>query len=150
MYDPVGPSLPRIAGTYVTTIVLTYANTLDTRTDTLLGVITLPNTDRRGGFLGRYRIGTELGLFGGVLFPSGNVQVGTFGPAPQPIARVATLRAMYPECDFSRVGTGPMLGALRGDSLLVTGFASIPCTSARDPLAVDLTTSLDLQFVGVR
>lgn len=150
MYDPIGASLPRIAGDYATTIALDYANASDTLTDTLLALITLPGVGERGDFLGRYRIGTEVGLFGGVLFPSGRVELPTFGPSPGPIARVMAVRTLYPQCDFTRVGTGPMIGDLHGDSLQVTGLAAIPCASLRDPSVVDLTTTLRLEFVGVR
>jgi hypothetical protein len=150
MYDPIGPSLPRIAGAYVTTVVVEYSNARDTRADTLRAVITLPNVDDRGGFLGRYRIGTEVGLFGGVLFPSGRIEVPTFGPAPQPIARVMAVQLLYPQCDFTRVGTGQMLGELRGDSLHVTGIAFVPCRGIQDPSVFDLTTTLTLLFTGLR
>ncbi|MGH7700709.1 MAG: hypothetical protein ACREMJ_09375 [Gemmatimonadales bacterium] len=150
IYDPIGPSLPRLAGDYATTITIAYQNSLDTRADTLFAVITLPNVGRRGNFMGQYVIGTEVGPFGGLLFPSRRIELPTFGPGPQPIAQVASVRALYPQCDFSRVGTGQLLGELRGDTLLVTGQASLPCTSESDPAAVDLTTSLRLDFFGVR
>jgi hypothetical protein len=85
-----------------------------------------------------------------VLFPSGRIEVPVFGPAPDPIARVMAVRALYPQCDFTRVGTGQMLGALRGDSLHVTGIASVPCRGLQDPSVVDLTTTLTLLFTGSR
>jgi len=127
-YDPAGPPVPRIDGTYAAMIVLGLENTIEIRSDTFTAAITIHGTGYRGHFAGTYTIvRSDSGPFGGVISPDGSVVVTEFGTPPKPIAGVAFIRNLYPWCDFPRFGTGPMPGALSGDSLLVDGRGSVPC-----------------------
>src|SRR5438552_2840795 len=109
-YDPAGPPVPRIDGTYSATIVTTLANTIELRSDTFTAALTVRGTGYRGQFVGTYDIArSDSGPFAGVVSPDGSVVVTNFGTPPKPIAGVAFIRNLYPWCDFPRLGTGPML-----------------------------------------
>ena len=149
-YDPAGPAVPSIDGTYATTIVIDYSNYLETRTDTLAGSIMLRNTHYRGQFDGAYRIADDSGSVAGVLRPEGTLVVTDFGAPPKPIADVGALRQLYPWCDFPRLGTGPLPGQLLADSLLVDGSASVPCFYHLFGQIVEIGTDLRLRIIGVR
>ena len=51
-YDPAGPPVPRIDGTYAAMIVLKLENTMEIRTDTFTAAITIRGTGYRGHFGG--------------------------------------------------------------------------------------------------
>lgn len=127
-YDPSGPPVPRIDGTYAALIVMTLDNVIETRSDTFTAAITLHGTGYRGHFVGTYDIAqSDSGPFAGMISPDGGLIVTEFGTPPKPIAGVAFIRNLYPWCDFPRFGTAPMSGALSGDSLRVDGRGSVPC-----------------------
>jgi hypothetical protein len=149
-YDPAGPPVPSIDGTYATVIAIDYSNHLETRTDMLVASIILRDTHYRGQFDGTYRISDDSGRFAGVLRPESALVVTDFGAPPKPIAYVGALRRLYPWCDFPRLGTGPLPGRLRGDSLLVDGSASVPCFYHLFGQIFEIGTELRLRIIGVR
>ena len=127
-FDPAGPPVPDIAGTYTGTAVIRLANTFESRTDTLTIELTLRNTGYRGGITGTYHVAMgDTGPFGGTMLTNGSLTVFVFGEPPKPIAGIAAVRNRYPWCDFTRLGIGPMPGTFRGDSLFVDGQGSLPC-----------------------
>jgi len=149
-YDTAGPPVPSINGTYTSTIAVSLANDLELRSDTLLAWITLRDVHYRGHFEGTYRTALgDSGRFAGVERPESTVVVDVFGAPPKPIAYVLGLRVLYPWCDFPLLGTGPLTGRLRGDSLLLDGQGSLPCRyQGAGPFV--LKTELALSVVGVR
>lgn len=150
-YDTAGPAVPSIDGTFATTIAISYANHIELRSDTLSAWITLRDIHYRGRFEGTYR--TELGdsgLVAGAQRQDSALNVNVFGAPPKPIAYVMAMRQLYPWCDFPRLGTGPLLGHLRGDSLLLDGQGSLPCFYQLEGLSVPIGTGLHLRIVGVR
>lgn len=150
-YDTAGPAVPSIDGTYVTTIALSFANDLELRSDTLFASITLRDVHYRGHFEGTYRTALgDSGRFAGVERPESTLVVDVFGAPPKPIAYVLALRALYPWCDFTRLGTGPLSGRLAGDSLLVDGQGSLPCHYDLGGGPFELRTDLRLRLVGIR
>lgn len=150
-YDTAGPPVPSIDGTYATRIAVSFANDLELRTDTLLAWITLRDIHYRGHFEGTYRTALgDSGLFAGVERPESTLVVDVFGAPPKPIAYVLALRVLYPWCDFPRLGTGPLTGRLRSDSLLLDGQGSLPCRYDLGGGPFELKTDLQLRLVGVR
>jgi len=149
-YDPAGPTVPSIDGTYATTIAIDYRNYIETRADTLVASIVLRDTHYRGHFDGAYRIAEDSGSFAGVMRPEGTLVVTDFGAPPQPIIHVGALRRLYSWCDFPRLGMGPLPGELRGDSLLIDGSVSVPCFYQVFGPIVEIGTELRLHLVGVR
>ena len=150
-YDPAGPPVPRIDGTYAAMIVLKLENTMEIRTDTFTAAITIRGTGYRGHFGGTYAIaGSDSGPFAGVVATNSSVMVTEFGTPPKPIAGVAFIRNLYPWCDFPRLGTAPMPGALSGDSLWVDGHGSVPCFYHLADSVANLTTEIYLQLRASR
>ena len=150
-YDTAGPAVPSIDGTFATTIALSYANHLELRSDTLTAWITLRDIDYRGRFEGTYRTALgDSGLVAGAERPESTLVVNVFGAPPKPIAYVMAVRQLYPWCDFPRLGTGPLLGRLRGDSLLLDGEGSLPCFYQFAGTPVEIGTTLRLHIVGIR
>src|SRR5437867_2181252 len=92
-YDPAGPPVPRIDGTYAARIVLRLENTIEIRSDTFTAAITIHGTGYRGHFTGNYAVArSDSGPFGGVISPDGSLVVTEFGTPPKPIAGVAFIR----------------------------------------------------------
>jgi hypothetical protein len=149
-YDSAGPPVPSIDGTYAAAIVIDYSNYFEARTDTLVASIALRDTHYRGHFDGAYRIADDSGSVAGILRPEGTLVVTEFGAPPQPISHVAALRQRYAWCDFTRMGSGPLPGQLRGDSLLLDGSASLPCFYQVFGETVEIGTELRLHISGVR
>lgn len=149
-YDSAGPPVPNIDGTYATAIAIDYSNFFETRTDTLVASIILRDTHYRGHFDGAYHIADDSGSFAGVLRPEGTLVVTDFGAPPKPIAYVGALRRLYSWCDFPRLGTGPLLGQLRGDTLLIDGTATVPCFYHLFGQIPEIGTELRLRIIGVR
>ncbi len=149
-YDIAGPPVPSVDGTYATIIAVSYANTLEVRSDTLLASITLRDTHFRGNFDGTYRTAFgDTGRFAGTERPESTLVVTDFGAPPKPIAYVMGLRRIYPWCDFPHLGTGALEGRLRSDSLLAAGQGLLPCFYRLDSLLV-VKTELHVQIVGLR
>jgi hypothetical protein len=150
-YDTAGPPVPSIDGTYVTTIAISYANYIELRSDTLTTWITLHDIHYRGNFEGTYRTALgDSGQVAGVERPERTLVVNVFGAPPKPIAYVLALRQLYPWCDFTRLGTGPLPGRLRGDSLLLDGQGSLPCFYQLAGTPVEIGTELKLHIIAVR
>ena len=150
-YDTAGPTVPSIDGTYATVIAVSYANHIELRSDTLLAWLTLRDVHYRGHFEGTYRTAFgDTGRFAGVERPDSTLVVDVFGAPPKPIAYITGLRQLYPWCDFPRLGTGPLPGRLRGDSLLVEGQGSVPCFYQLYGTPVEIGTELRLRIVGIR
>ena len=127
-FDPAGPPVRDIAGTYAGTAVIRLVNTFETRSDTFPITLSLRNTGYRGGITGSYRTAMgDTGPFSGTMRTNDSLNIYVFGDPPNPIAGVAAIRARYPWCDFSRMGIGPIPGTFRGDSLLVDGEGSVAC-----------------------
>ncbi len=149
-YDIAGVPVPNIDGTYATTIAVSYANYLELRSDTLTASIRLRDIHYRGQFEGTYRTALgDSGLVAGAERPESTLVVNVFGAPPKPIAYVIAIRRLYPWCDFPRLGTGPLLGRLRGDSLLLDGEGSAPCFYQL-PTPVEVGTTLRVHIVGTR
>lgn len=150
-YDPAGPPVPRIDGTYASTIVVSLANEVESRGDTFAATIAMRGTGYRGQFVGTYHIApSDSGPIAGAEILNGSLTVTEFGTPPKPIAGVASIRALYPWCDFPRLGTGPMPGSLRADSLVVVGGGSVPCIYQVGGQVLNLTTAVRVQLAGVR
>jgi len=150
-YDTAGPAVPSIDGTYTTTIAISYENYVAMRNDTLTAWITLRDLHYRGRFDGTYRTALgDSGLFAGDERPEGTLVVNVFGALPKPIAYVMAVRQLYPWCDFPRLGTGPLLGRLGGDSLLVDGEGSVPCFYKFADTPFEIATTIRLHIVGIR
>jgi hypothetical protein len=127
-FDPAGPPVRDISGTYAATVVTRLANAFQIRSDTFPVTLDIRNTGVRGGFAGTYRTAAgEAGPFGGTLHRDDSLILYVFGAPPKPIAGVGYIRDLYPWCDFSRLGIDPIPGAVRGDSLFVNGHGSVPC-----------------------
>jgi hypothetical protein len=150
-YDTAGPAVPSIDGTYATKITISYANYVELRRDSLTAWITLRDIHYRGRFEGTYRTPLgDSGLFAGAERPESTLVVNVFGAPPKPIAYVMAVRQFYPWCDFPRLGTGPLLGRLRGDSLLLDGQGAVPCFYQFAGTTVEIATTLQLHIVGIR
>src|SRR5213593_2029969 len=79
-FDPVGPPVRDIAGTYAGTAVIRLANTFESRTDTLTLELTLRNTGYRGGIAGTYHVAMgETGPFAGTMRTNDSLTVLVFG-----------------------------------------------------------------------
>lgn len=127
-FDPAGPPVRDISGTYVATVVTTIENQFEVRSDTFAATLTLQATGYRGRFTGAYSIGpTEAGPVAGTLRTDDTLILTDFGTPPKPIAGVTRIRTLYPWCDFGRLGVGPIPGEFRGDSLRIRGEGSLPC-----------------------
>ena len=127
-FDPAGPPVRDISGTYTATIVTGIENQFEARSDTLAAVLTLRNTGYRGQVTGTYRLASgEAGPFGVTLDTEDTLIVTDFGLPPKPIAGVTAIRNLYSWCDFTRLGIGPIPGVFRNDSLFATGQGSVPC-----------------------
>jgi len=150
-YEIAGPPVPSVDGTYASVIAVSYANTLELRSDTLPASITLHDTHFRGNFVGTYRTAFgDTGRFAGTERPEGTLVVTDFGAPPKPIAYVLGLRHLYPWCDFPQLGAGPLTGRLGGDSLLAAAQGLLPCFYQFDRVRLEVRTALQVQIVGVR
>lgn len=127
-FDPAGPRVRDISGTYGATVVTRLANAFETRSDTFPVTLAIGPIGDHGGFAGTYHTAAgDTGPFGGTLRTDDSLILYVFGDPPKPIAGVGYIRNLYPWCDFSRLGIGPMPGAVRGYSLFVDGHGSVPC-----------------------
>jgi hypothetical protein len=149
-YDPSGPAVPSVDGVWQASIAIVFENQLELLADTLHGELTLQDTHYRGRFSGNYRINVETGAFGGVIRPESTLIVNEFGPPPKPLAGVDTLRRLYQWCDFTRLGTGGLVGRLHGDTLSAEGQASLPCFYSLFGGQVEIATNLDIRTRAVR
>ena len=149
-YDPAGPAVPPVDGTWQARFVVFFDNQLEVRIDTLQGQLTLWDTHYRGRFTGNYRIGPDSGAFGGVMRPESLLIVDEFGSPPIPVADVDTLRRLYRWCDFTRLGTGGLAGVLQADTLTADGPASLPCFYLQYDREVEIPTTLTIQARAIR
>ena len=150
-YDPAGPPVPRIDGTYSATIVIGLENPIEIRSDTFTATIVVRGTGYRGQFVGTYDIArSDSGPFAGSVSTDGGLMVTDFGTPPKPIAGVAFIRNLYPWCDFPRLGTSPMAGALSGDSLRVDGRGSVPCFYLLATSVANLKTEITVRLRAAR
>jgi len=149
-YDTAGPQVPAVDGIWQARVAVAFDNQIEVRADTLRGELTLRDTHYRGRFTGNYRIGAEIGAFGGVIRPESTLVVDEFGTPPKPIAAVDTLRRLYPWCDFTRLGTGGLAGRLSGDTLSADGQASLPCFYSQYGREVEIPTTLTIRTRAVR
>ena len=149
-YDTAGLPVPSIDGTYETTIALSYANSLELRSDTLTAFITLRDIHYRGRFEGTYRTALgDSGLVAGAERPESTLVVDVFGAPPKPIAYVVAIRQLYSWCDFPRLGIAPLFGRLHADSLLLDVEGAVPCFY-QFPTPVEVETTVRVQIVGIR
>jgi len=149
-YDTAGPQVPALDGIWQARFAIAFENQIEVRADTLRGAMTLQDTHYRGRFAGNYRIGADIGAFGGVIRPESTLIVDEFGAPPKPIAAVDTLRQLYRWCDFTRLGSGGLGGRLSGDTLSVDGLATLPCFYALHDHEVEIGTSLTIHIRAVR
>lgn len=149
-YDTAGPQVPALDGIWQARFAIAFENQIEVRADTLFGELTLQNTHYRGRFSGSYRIGFDVGAFGGVIRPESTLHVDEFGAPPKPIAAVDTLRRLYPWCDFTRLGTGGLPGRLSGDTLSADGQGTLPCFYALHDQEVEIGTTLTIHIRAVR
>jgi len=149
-YDTAGPQVPALDGVWQARIEVAFENQAEVRRDSLRAELTLRDTHYRGRFAGSYQIGTESGVFGGVIRPEGTLVVDQFGAPPQPIAAVDTLRHLYAWCDFTRFGTGGLAGRLNADTVAADGTASLYCFYSQYGQEVQLPTTLTLHIRAVR
>jgi len=153
-FDPNGPAVPHLAGSYSTIITVQYRSQhhLENLWDTLAATVTLPDAAERGFFVGWYvTAARDSGTIAGRLRPDGTMEVTEFAQPPILTLQGATfLHRLYPWCDFMQLGTGSPTGRLSGDSLVIEGRASLFCRyQAWDRLLL-LGTDLDVRLAGVR
>jgi hypothetical protein len=150
-FDPAGPAVPDITGTYAATIALTLSNEFEIRNDTVAASLALRNTGDRGRFTGTYAVAaSDSGPFEGTMLADGTLMLTVFGPPPKPIADVPSIRQLYPWCDFARLGMPPVRGALAGDTLRVSVAASVPCLYQVEGGTLTVHTRLQVALAGVR
>ena len=127
-FDPAGPPVRDISGNYTATVVTRIVNQFEVRSDTFGATLALRGTQNRGHFSGTYSLATdEAGPVAGVLRTDDTLLVSDFGAPPKPIAGVQYIRTLYPWCDFTLLGIGPIPGAFIRDSLQIQGEGSLPC-----------------------
>lgn len=126
--DSSGVAVPDISGTYAARIAVTASNDFEVRRDTVQATLHL---HKRGSanFSGVYSIApSDSGPIGGLVMSDGAVWLTTFGSTPVPMAGVATFKAFYSWCDFTRLGAPLTRGTLSGDSLRASvEGAALPC-----------------------
>jgi len=149
-YDPAGPAVPSLDGSWSATLAVGFDNQAEIRSDTIHAELSLRDTHYRGRFAGSYQIGAETGPFGGVIRPESTLVVDEFGAPPKPIAAVDTLRHLYPWCDFTLLGTGGLAGRLDSDTLKADGPATLPCFYSQYGREVEIPTTLTLRVRAVR
>ncbi|PYP20213.1 MAG: hypothetical protein DMD54_01100 [Gemmatimonadetes bacterium] len=143
--------VPDISGTYVTTIALTLANEFETRSDTLPATLRLRRGAAPGEFVGSYAIApTDSGPFGGLVMADSTLWLMTFGATYRPLGGVSRIRALYWWCDFSRLGSPLIRGALAGDTLDASVQGSLPCLYQMGGGTLTIHTELRMQLTGVR
>ena len=151
-FDPAGPPGLDVSGSYSVTVVTRIENVFEVRTDTFgatLALRTDPANHRL--FTGTYSVAqSDSGPFAGELRSDTTFLLTDFGTPPKPLAGVSYVRNLYPWCDFTRLGTGPIFGTLRGDALGVEAQGAIPCTyqlGLGPPAIVHTVVSLSLAAV---
>ena len=150
-FDPAGPAVPDITGTYAATIALTLSNEFELRTDTVAASLTVQGTGDRGRFTGTYTIAaTDSGPMEGTMLADGTLRLTVFGPPPKPIAYIRPIRQLFPWCDLALLGMPPFRGALEGDTLHISVEASIPCFYQVDGVTLNIHTQLGFALAGVR
>jgi len=151
-FDPAGPAVPDITGTYAATIALTLSNEFEIRTDTVAATsLTLQDTGDRGRFTGTYTIAaTDSGPMEGTIATDGTLKLSLFGPPPKPIAYIRPIRELYPRCDLALIGIPLLRGALEGDTLHFSVQGAIPCLYQVDGVTSTVHTHLDFALAGVR
>jgi hypothetical protein len=151
-FDPNGPAVPHLAGRYTTSITVQYHNQIETRSDTLAATMILPDAEARGVFEGYYLTAAgDSGMIGGTLLPDGTMRVTDFAQPPLLTLQGATfLHRLYPWCDFNQLGTGTLMGRVFGDSLVVTGRASVVCGYQLWERETGIGTDLDVRIAGAR
>jgi hypothetical protein len=127
-FDPAGPAVRDVSGTYRATIVTSIVNQFETRSDTFGAEISVRRPGARGHVTATYLIPpNESGPIEGTLYTDDSFVVTTFGEPPNPIAGVSFIRTLYMWCDFTRIGVDPIPGAFRGDSLTIRAEGSVFC-----------------------
>jgi hypothetical protein len=150
-YDPAGPVVPDVTGAYSATIALSISNEFETRSDTLAAALALRNTGNRGIFVGTYAIAaSDSGPVEGSMAADGSLIVSVFGPPPKPVAAVASIRRVYPWCDWALLGMPPVRGSLAGDTLRATVQGSVPCLYQVNGMTRSVYTTFGLALTGVR
>ncbi len=151
-YDAAGPAVPNITGTYATIVAIDYGNHLESRSDTLVGTLHLHDQHYRGHFGGAYLLAGDSGVFDGALRPEGTLTVTDWGAAgaSKPIAYVGALRQLYPWCDFTLLGAGPLSGSLLADTLVADASGALPCYYQLFGQAYPIGTGFHVHIVGVR
>ena len=129
-FDPAGPPARDVSGTYGAMVVVRIANEFEVRSDSFTATLDLRGNlpDNHRLFVGTYRIApSETGPFAGELRTDNTFLLTDFGTPPKPVAGVTYVRTLYPWCDFTLLGIGPIPGAFIRDSLQIQGEGSLPC-----------------------
>jgi len=126
--DASSVAVPDISGTFAAQITVMASNDFEVRRETVQATLHLRRAGS-GNFTGFYAIApSDSGPFGGLTMADGTVWVTTFGSTPVPMAGVATFKAFYSWCDFTRLGAPLTRGTLSGDSLRASvEGAALPC-----------------------
>lgn len=152
-FDPNQPAAPPLAGHYSAIISIHYHNHLESRHDSVAATVLLPDAERyRRHFAGTWVTAAgDSGVIGGMLVWDGTMQVTDFAQPPLVTLQGATfLHRLYPWCDFNQIGTGTLEGRVFGDSLVVTGRASVVCGYQLWERLVGIGTDLDVRLAGSR
>ena len=150
-FDPAGAPVPDITGTYATTITITLSNQYETRSDTLAATLALRYGGYRGMFAGTYLIPpSDSGAVTGTMASDGTLVIDTLGPPPKPIAAVASIRRLYPWCDWTLLGLPPVRGALAGDTLRASVSPAVPCYYQVSGGTQVVHTEVGFDLMGVR
>jgi len=153
-FDPAGPPALDVSGTYGAMVVVRIANEFEVRSDSFTATLDLRGNlpDNHRLFVGTYRIApSETGPFAGELRTDNTFLLTDFGTPPKPVAGVTYVRTLYPWCDFTRLGIGPIFGTFRGDSLRVEAEGGVPCTYQLGLGFPDVVhTVIFLSLAGVR
>lgn len=150
-HDTSGIIVPDITGTYSATIALTATDEFETRVDTLHAMLRLNRGATTGAFAGTYTIApADSGPFGGLVMSDGTVWLTTFGATSKPIAGVLSIRALYPWCDFTRLGAPLTRGTFSRDTLRASVQGALPCLYQLAGTTQIVHTDLLMDLAAVR
>jgi hypothetical protein len=155
--DSTGPGFPPIQGNYATNFAFTFnnaANSQQNGTFQITGTMSISRPAGDGSFVGSYVYGGGVngsGSIAGVIDRQGNVQMDEFGdPGAPPMVEVQFLQTQWPNCDFSRVTSGGMVGALAANTLSLTGTLGFNCDYTNGSQTATFPTTLTEQVDGAK
>jgi hypothetical protein len=147
-----GPSFPTLAGTYATIFSVNFTNSVDTRSGTAPGTMTLNAPGSDGSFNGSYIFtGGGSGTITGVERMDGGVSITHFGdPNQSPLEAVAYLQQTFYWCDFTQAAAQAVSGSVAGKTLTFSGSLILPCTYTDGTNIFTYSTTITFGAAGTR